>query len=194
MPKPYTFPTLYNEVPQLSISKLKEWGYLDKEQIKHGVLTWSKNGFETASISVTVSTHENARLINLNYSHNGTNIDYAIRLITMPSNLGKGEVWYFLCPNTKKRARILYLVGGHFLHRDAFNGCMYDTQTYSKRTREMIRRMDADHKATLASDQINSKHFKKYYNGKRTKRHLRLLEQMDVEPLGARQIEMLYLT
>ena len=43
MPKPYTFPTLYNEAFQLSISKMKEWEYLNPEQIKTGTITWSRN-------------------------------------------------------------------------------------------------------------------------------------------------------
>lgn len=33
MPKPHTFPTLYNDVLQISITKLKEWEYLNPEQL-----------------------------------------------------------------------------------------------------------------------------------------------------------------
>ncbi len=57
MPKPHTFPTLYNEALQISISKLKEWEYLNPEQIKSGTLTWSRNGNKTGSISIKVNTH-----------------------------------------------------------------------------------------------------------------------------------------
>ena len=54
MPKFPTFPTLYDEVLQISITKLKEWNYLNPEQIKSGTITWSSNGEKTASISITV--------------------------------------------------------------------------------------------------------------------------------------------
>ena len=33
-----TFPTLYNEALQISITKLKEWEYLNPEQIKSGTI------------------------------------------------------------------------------------------------------------------------------------------------------------
>ena len=52
MPKPHTFPTLYNEALQIHISKLKGWGYLDPKQIKSGTVNWSRNGNPTGSISI----------------------------------------------------------------------------------------------------------------------------------------------
>ena len=39
MAKPCTFPTLYDEVLQIHISKLKECGHIDPEQIKAVQLT-----------------------------------------------------------------------------------------------------------------------------------------------------------
>lgn len=44
MPKPQTFPTLYNEVLQIDISRLKKWGYLDQYTKKGGTINLSKNG------------------------------------------------------------------------------------------------------------------------------------------------------
>ena len=64
MPKPYTFPTLYNEALQISISKLKEWKYLNPEQIKSGTLNWSSNGNPTGSISIQVNTTANNHTLN----------------------------------------------------------------------------------------------------------------------------------
>ena len=56
MPKPYTYPTLYNEVLQINISKLKEWEYLKPQQIKIGTIKYAilqqlkcpEEGFEDA--------------------------------------------------------------------------------------------------------------------------------------------------
>ena len=137
MAKVPTFPTLYNEALQISISKLKEWEYLNPEQIKSGTLTWSRNGNKTGSISIRVNTHSEQPYIELDYKYRDEPRNYKVRLVSMPSNLGKGLIWYFLCPQTNKRCRKLYSIGGYFLHREAFNGCMYETQTQSKKYRQL---------------------------------------------------------
>ena len=102
MPKPYTFPTLYNEALQINISKLKGWGYLIPQQIKSGTLNWSRNGNQTGSISIKVNTHSKQPYIELNYKYRDETRNYKVSLVSMPSNLGKGIIWYFLCPKTKK--------------------------------------------------------------------------------------------
>jgi len=134
MPKPYTFPTLYDEVLQISITNLKEWNYLNPEQLKSGTITWSSNGEKTASISIRVNTNDKP-YIELNYKCNDKPRKYKVSLVSIPSNLGIGKIWYFLCPQTHKRCRKLYSISGYFLHREAFNGCMYDSQTKSKKWR-----------------------------------------------------------
>ena len=47
MPKTPTFPTLFDEVLQIDISKLIQWKYLNPEHIKSSTLTWSRNGNKT---------------------------------------------------------------------------------------------------------------------------------------------------
>ena len=136
MPKPYTFPTLYNEALQISTSNLKKWNYLKPGRIKSGALTWSSNGHKTASVSIEVNTQTEQPYLELDYKYKDEPRNYKIELVSVPSNLGKGVVWYFLCPQTKKRCRKLYLISGYFLHREAFNGCMYACQTKSRETRE----------------------------------------------------------
>ena len=131
MAKVSTFPTLFDNVLQISISKLMEWKYLEPQQIMSGTLRWSVNGKETASINIIANTRSG--YIELNYNYNKEPRNYKIALVSLPSNLGKGDVWYFLCPQTGKRCRKLYSVGGYFLHRKAFKGCMYEKQTKSKK-------------------------------------------------------------
>src|SRR5690606_41561878 len=105
MPKPHTFPTLYNEALQISISKIKEWEYLNPEQIKSGTLTWSRNGSQTGTISIKVNTHSEHPYIELDYKYRDEPRNYKISLVSLPSNLGKGLIWYFLCPQTNKLCR-----------------------------------------------------------------------------------------
>ena len=178
MPKPHTFPTLYNEALQIHISKLKGWGYLDPKQIKSGTLNWSSNGNPTGSISIQVNTHIEQPYIELDYKYRDEPRNYKVYLTSTPSNLNRGEIWYFICPQTKKRCRKLYSIGGYFLHREAFNGCMYETQTQSKYVRQQLGLMKRLFLDDEIYEEITKKHFKKSYAGKPTKRYLKLIEQI----------------
>ena len=190
MPKPSTSPTLYNEALQISVSKLKEWQYLNPEQIKNGTLTWSKNGNQTGSISIQVNTHSEQPYLELKYKYRDELRNYKVRLVSMPSNLGKGVIWYFLCPQTNKRCRKLYSIGGNFLHREAFNGCMYEKQTQSKKYRQLDKTLMAYFRTDDLYNQLYQKHFKKTYAGKLTKKYLRLMKQIQkAESIPYHEIE-----
>ena len=190
MPKPYTFPTLYNEALQLSISKLKGWGYLAPGQIKSGTINWSRNGNRTGSISITANTRSEQPYIELDYKYKDEPRKYKVYLTSTRSNLDLGEIWYFVCPQTKKRCRKLYSIGGYFLHREAFNGCMYETQTQSKKYRELEKTFGAYFKSDNLYSELYKKHFKKQYAGKPTKKYLRIMEQIQkAESIPYHEIE-----
>jgi len=190
MPKPYTFPTLYNEALQIHISKLKGWGYLDPEQIKSGTLNWSRNGNPTGSISIQVNTKSEQPYIELDYKYRDEPRNYKVYLTSTPSNLNRGEIWYFICPQTKKRCRKLYSIGGYFLHREAFNGCMYETQTQSKKYRQLDKTLGAYFEIDNLYEELYKKNFKKTYAGKPTKKYLRIMEQIQkAESIPYHEIE-----
>ncbi len=194
MPKSKTFPTLYNEVLYLSISKLKEWEYLNPEQIKSGTVTWSRNGNERGSISIKVDTNLEQQHIELDYKYRDEPRNYKVSLVSMPSNIGKGLIWYFLCPETNKRCRKLYSIGGYFLHREAFKGCMYESQTQSKKYREMDKKLGAFFRTDDLYNQLYQKYFKKTYAGKPTKKYLRIMEQIQkAESIPYHDIERMML-
>ena len=178
MPKPSTYPTLFDEVLQLNISKLKQWGYLEPDQVKSGTLTWSSNGNPTGSISIRVNINCERTYIELDYKFRDEPRKSKVMLVSIPSNLGKGKVWYFVCPHTNKRCRKLYLISGYFLHREAFNGCMYESQTKSKKWREMEKMFGCYFDSDKCYAELFSKHFKKFYNGKPTKRYLKLMQKI----------------
>ncbi len=195
MPKPYTFPTLYNDVLQITITKLKEWGYLEPEQIKSGTINWSRNGNTRGSISISVNTHNEQLYVELDYKYKDEPRKYKVYLVSVPSNLNKGEIWYFLCPQTKKRCRKLYSIGGYFLHREAFKGCMYETQTQSKKSRELDKTFGAYFKSDNLYSQLYKKHFKKNYAGKATKKYLQIMKQIQkAENIPYNEIEKLLLS
>ena len=170
-----TFPTLIDEVKKVSITKLKEWNYLDG--YTRGIITWSRNGETTARISIFVDTITENPFVEFDYSVNKEPVNYRVPLVRVPSNLGKGFVWYFLCPYTNKRCRKLYFTGKYFLHREAFSGAMYECQTHSKKWREFKKVWDMlDNSFTKA---ISQKYFTPSYNGKPTRRFKQLLKKAE---------------
>jgi len=58
-----------------------------------------------------------------------------IELVSVPSNLGKGLRWYFVCPVTGKRATYLFLYKGIFIHRLGIDKAFYKKQTESQSSR-----------------------------------------------------------
>ena len=95
-------------------------------------------------------------------------------------------IWYFICPHTSKRYRKLYLIGKYFFHREAFRGCMYESQTRSQRDRALVKALES----TFAPEKYmedRRKYFKRCNRGKPTKSYLKLL-QLQKEAVKAMKI------
>lgn len=187
MPKPYTMPTLIDNLKTVSISFLSKHGYLKPNQKQSGTVSWSQNGNSTGSVSIIVNTQPESLYLELNYKCNDVPINYRVQLISAPSNLGKGVVWFFICPHTGKRCRKLYLVNTYFYHYSAYSGCMYEKQTQSKKTRDMIKIYGAYFDAENNYEQLYKKYFKTHYNGKETKRYKKIMAKIKLAesyPLG----------
>jgi len=178
MPKPSTFPTVYDELKTVSISFLRKHGYLRPNQWQSGAITWNRNGNKTGSISIWVDTEPESPYLELSYKCNDTPINYRVKLISVPSNLGKGVVWYFLCPHTAKRCRKLYLANNYFYHRSALRGGMYEKQIQSKKYRALDKTLGVYFRSDELFEQLHKKYFKKQYAGKPTKKYLKLMEQI----------------
>ncbi|RUA07181.1 MAG: hypothetical protein DSY82_08590, partial [Flavobacteriia bacterium] len=103
---------------------------------------------------------------------------YKVELVSLPSNIGKGQVWYFLCPQTNKRCRKLYSIDGYFLHREAFKGCMYESQVKSKKQRQFEKEFGTYFKIDDLYDELYKKYSKNTYAGKPTRRYLRIIKQI----------------
>ncbi len=177
MPKPHTLPTLFDELKTLSISFLGKNGYL-KHRNQSGTVIWKRNGEETGSISIHLNITCSNPFILLKYRSDDIPREYAIKLVKAVSNLGKGYVWYFLCPSTGKPCRKLYLFKGYFYHRSALNGCMYEKQTQTKKHRYLDKYLGEYYKLDHLYCELHQKHLKKTYAGKPTKKYLRLIEEI----------------
>src|SRR5690625_7235669 len=66
-----------------------------------------------------------------------------------------------------------------FLHREAFPNAMYYTQTRCKLMRHLETKFGDMVGIHRLYDKIHQKHFKKYYNGKPTKRYKKLMERIN---------------
>ena len=168
------YPTTVEDCLYLSIKKLKEWDYLTNKGTISSTISWSRNGTPHSKIGIVITKNDFETFMILDYSVNGEPKKYKVEIISKPSNLGKGEVLFFVCPNTGKLCRKLLLRNGYFLHREAFNGLMYSKQLESKKNRDMFKLFDACYLSDEVYEERYKKYFKTHYNGKETKRFKRL--------------------
>ena len=119
MPKDYTFPYLFDESKSLSITDLKNMRYFIQNKTIGGTINWKRGGENTGSIDVKVTMSENDTYIDLNYTCNKQDYNYRVFVVSVKSNLSKGEILYFKCKFTGIRCRKIYLINGRFQHRNA---------------------------------------------------------------------------
>jgi len=172
-------PILYDFCKQLSVSDLKKWNYLNPNRITKGVIRFTSSNYNILEVSIKVCTHNENPFIELKYSINGTELNYCIYFELTPSNLGTGNIWYFSCPRSNTRCRKLYFINGYFQHRAAYDKGYYQTQTLGTKDKFLIRQFDKLQKCNKAESQLHSKYFKRYYNGKPTKRYLKILKEIE---------------
>jgi hypothetical protein len=163
----------------ITITKLKEWGYLNSG-IKEGVISWSVSNEVQSRITLKSIINDFEKFIILDYTQNGEVINYKVHIISKPSNLGKGEVFYFVCPSTGKHCRKLYHSSKYFLHREAFRYLIYDKQKESKKWRYFTAIFDKAFLRDEVYEELYSKNFKTHYNGKETKRYKKLMNKINV--------------
>lgn len=172
------YPTTFEERKFIAIADLRKWKYLEPNTWKTGTLTWSRNGNSNGSIGIIVLINDMEAYITLSYTVNKEkDIKYNIPLIKAASNLGRGYVWYFLCPFTNKLCRKLYLYDDYFLHRSAING-YYEKQIQSKKYRDLERVYGPAFRVDKLYEELHSRHFRMFYNGKPTKRYLKIMGQL----------------
>lgn len=90
-------------------------------------LSWNTG----ASIPYFLSKDETGLFLELIYSktikEEKQSFDYKIKIVPVPSNLGKGNNYYFICPISGKRCKILYMGYGskYFKCRTAYQNRIY---------------------------------------------------------------------
>lgn len=173
-------PPLLNDCLSISINLLKRRGLLVPGKRQVGFLQWERGGqvINSIGIEIYVSAEDQEGFMHLEYIAGGMAKHPTFDLIAVPSNLGVGLVWYFICPETGKQCRKLHLIGSNFMHRTAAKGCYYEKQIKSRKQRELQQGFDALFGTDVIFEQMNSKHFKRYYRGKNTRRYSGLLDKL----------------
>jgi len=188
-----TFPTLFDEVNILCLKFLKQHGYLNPDKPQQGVITWtSRNTGRKSSINIRSKfTEGNRLLIELDYQYQKQPRNYSVSIVYLPSNLGVGEIEYFICPKTNTRCRKLHCINGWFYHRTAFSGCYYDCQIVCKKLRTYTVALNLNRDI----GELYAKRFQKYrkthYRGKKTKIVQQLDKQIALGEYGGRMVETL---
>lgn len=121
--------------------------------------------------------------LELCYTIKEKKFNYKVDLVQVPSNLGVGKLWFFVCPITGKRCRKLHFAQGYFLHRAACPQGMY---SYQKKSTPQKNKpigfydvLQTHHKIDKLNAEIEKKYFKSHYAGKPTKRYTQLLKKLD---------------
>ena len=167
-----------NEAARIELSFLLKKGYIQKGEAIRGTLNWSCRGELTGSITVVGTYFENEIWLRLLYKITDRSTgevkeyDYKIYLEALRSNLGKGEVLYFVCPVSGKRCRILYRAYGSpiWKSREAYiNRLYYSGQICSKFNRKNERFFRTEE----ALEKLEKMRRTSTYKGKPTKRAIR---------------------
>ncbi|MBK9108873.1 MAG: hypothetical protein IPM92_11035 [Saprospiraceae bacterium] len=173
-----TFPFILEHAISISISDLKKWNYLRKGAINSGVLNWMQGGSERGRVSIKVDMDAKICHIILDYTYNETGFTERILLKGVESNLGAGNIWYFVCPRTQKLCRKLYFKRGYFISRFAILDHYYKNQTKSHRDRKFDKHLQIALQAENLVTDLEAKHFKRYYAGVPTKRYLKIIQKV----------------
>ncbi|WP_460978990.1 hypothetical protein [Spirosoma knui] len=178
-----TFRDNYNDLLKFSLADLKRHGYMIGWC--SAALTWSRNGNKRAAINIAVNLSSlwPGNYVQLDYKVDKHPMSYRIGLVQVPSNLGKGQVWYFVCPLTGERCRTLYKAGRYFASRKALKGTLYESQTYSKYYRWLDKTFGPELKLDGVYEEVYKRYAKKHYRGKPTpkmKKALKLERAYDV--------------
>lgn len=163
------------QVTRIELSYLIKNNIIKKHHCYTGSISWTNDN----SIGIKTVYNDTERYIVLDYTitvhatKEKTYHNYKIQMETVPSNLGKGEVLYFVCPVTGKRCRILYKCYGSLIwkSREAYqNRIYYESQIEPKSIRP-FKNLFVDNQLS----ELYQKAKKSHYRGKPT----RLMQRID---------------
>lgn len=165
------------------LSNLTKGGFLRPGSFRTTSWNWTRNGEEkVAEVAVFICFLETEKYIRFMYniSHRGepeTNYDYKVLLHSKPSNLGKGQVLYFVCPISGRLCRKLYLAynSPYFKCRQAYNARIY---YFLQQSSKMARTNDQYFHFKRKLEAMDNGRGAYKYAGKLTKRAERIIRTL----------------
>jgi hypothetical protein len=191
MPKPCTNPTLLDQIHSIELSDFTKLGFLVPGSVRSDTMVWRSRhtGRKTGSVDYTIDMRFGEPFIELRYYAGGTNKTVRVKLVCVPSNLGNGgNVYYFVCPKSKLRCRVLFRHGDDFVHRNAIPNSMYSIQSMPKNWR------GDRYRFVVAKVQrsFQQKYARTHYAGVPTKRYSQFLKKQGrcppIEETGFRKM------
>jgi len=170
-----------DNILRIDIRQLVRIGTIVKGYSKSGTLSWTKGSGEKSSVHYESYYIGDIRCLNLSYTHTdyytGQKVHHEERIVldAIPSNLGegKGEVLYFLCPESWNRCRILYYAYGSnvFKCRKAYRQRIYYPQQISSKNLRFLKRVFA---VEDRLEELYKLRETNYYRGRLTRRRKRI--------------------
>lgn len=152
---------------------------LRQKEALSGIFTWNFGGAD--GNYVRVFFNHKASNMTFSYRYRGEFRRLVVGFEEIASNLGKGSLWYFVCPLTQKRCRKLYFIAGNFVHRAAYKHVYYENQTMSRRSRERDRYVSSILRLNKMHDGFFEKPMRISYGNKLTKRWARFLKYIHLQ-------------
>lgn len=175
--------TIIEYLPSLRTSDLKLWDTISNQWIP---------GKDNCLIPFRVTYELTREGLFLGYLLNGSQIEQFIEIQIEPSNLGIGEVWYFLCPYTGKKCRKLVFWQGKFVHQSSIGNHYYRAQTESapeRSSKKWIRRYKRYEE--LTKQQMRA-YYKPMYAGNHTQLAVRTTHAMYKYAIALQNQEEVY--
>ncbi len=154
-----------------------KYKYIVRVAETKGLLEWTKG----QKIGFRCKMTKQEKFLQLYYSITDskgerTDYDYKIYIDEVESNLGKGTILYFLCPESGKRSKKLISAYGEpkFINREYYEikyglRIYYGCQQTSKNDYHNTRYFDLKRKVDRLETELNAKHRNTHYRGKPTK-------------------------
>ena len=177
---------------RMPLSFLKQEGYLRPLNYRSGSIQWNIRGEPTGSMGIVVSTMPDDRYVRLIYTNTSrqtgekSELDYRVQLVTTPCHFGGARYWY-LCPlmvngvTCNRRVGVLYINGKYAGCRHCYDLAYYSQQKTHTGTWSVLGKfLDSD----LVYEKISNLRVK-YWKGRPTKRHARLLRKIGSQDIDA---------
>lgn len=135
-------------------------------------VSWS----ETSGVTVTYCVVAEKKYVILEYGYAGRPYRQVVALTSLPANIKPGNVYYFVCTETRTRAIKLHFIRGRFCHRSAEAEYVYELQKLGRRRRAQLKKANARRKFLTDNpmDRLYRHHHPLTYRGNPTRRVLAL--------------------